>query len=58
MYREFIRRVEEFKDRINRKDRIEVVAVCKGVTVEKILRVYEEGCRDFGETVFRRRKRK
>ncbi|MEO0215339.1 MAG: YggS family pyridoxal phosphate-dependent enzyme, partial [candidate division WOR-3 bacterium] len=26
-----------------------IVAICKGVSVEKILKVYEEGCRDFGE---------
>lgn len=49
MYKEFLEEVEEFKEKIGRKDEIKIVAICKGVSVEKILKVYEEGCRDFGE---------
>ncbi len=49
MYKEFLEEVEEFKEKIGRKDEIKIVAVSKGVPVEKILKVYEEGCRDFGE---------
>lgn len=49
MYKEFVEKVEEFKEKIGRKDKIEIVAVCKGVSPDKILKVYEEGCRDFGE---------
>jgi len=36
-------------EKIGRKDEILIVAVSKGVEIERILRVYEEGCRDFGE---------
>ena len=47
--REFAEEVREFLDRIGRKDEVLVVAVSKGVEVERILRAYEEGCRHFGE---------
>ncbi len=49
MYRNFVEKVREFMDKIGRKDEILIVAVSKGVDTERILRVYEEGCRDFGE---------
>ncbi len=47
--REFAAEVREFLDRIGRKDEVLVVAVSKGVEVDRILRAYEEGCRHFGE---------
>lgn len=49
MYKEFLKEVKEFKEKLGRKDEIKIVAVSKGVPVQKILTVYEEGCRDFGE---------
>ncbi len=58
MYKEFVEKVEEFKDRIGRRDKIEIVAVCKGVSPDKILKVYEEGCRDFGENRIQEAERK
>lgn len=49
MYKRFVEMVREFMEKIGRKDEILIVAVSKGVEIERILRVYEEGCRDFGE---------
>jgi pyridoxal phosphate enzyme (YggS family) len=49
MYKRFVERVREFMEKIGRKDEILIVAVSKGVEIERILKVYEEGCRDFGE---------
>jgi PLP dependent protein len=49
MYKRFVEMVREFMEKIGRKDEILIVAVSKGVEIERILKVYEEGCRDFGE---------
>jgi len=49
MYKRFVERMREFMEKIGRKDEVLIVAVSKGVEIERILRVYEEGCRDFGE---------
>jgi Predicted enzyme with a TIM-barrel fold len=49
MYKRFVEMVREFMEKIGRKDDILIVAVSKGVEIERILKVYEEGCKDFGE---------
>jgi pyridoxal phosphate enzyme (YggS family) len=49
MYKRFVEMVREFMEKIGRKDEVLIVAVSKGVEIERILKVYEEGCRDFGE---------
>lgn len=49
MYKKFVEEVRDFMGRIGRKDEVLIVAVSKGVDVERILKVYEEGCRNFGE---------
>ncbi|NPA80696.1 MAG: YggS family pyridoxal phosphate-dependent enzyme [Thermotogae bacterium] len=48
-YRRFVEEVGEFMDKIGRRDEVLVVAVSKGVDVERILQAYRQGCRHFGE---------
>ena len=48
-YRRFLEEVREFLDRIGRRDEVLVVAISKGVEPARMIEVYEEGCRHFGE---------
>ncbi len=48
-YRRFLEEVREFLDKIGRRDEVLIVAVSKGVDPVRMIEVYEEGCRHFGE---------
>ncbi len=57
-YRRFREEVYDFLQRIGRKDDVLIVAVSKGVDPVRIIQVYEEGCRHFGENRVQEAERK
>lgn len=48
-YRRACDLVQRAMHRAGRKDSVTIVAISKGQSIDTILSVYEEGCRDFGE---------